>query len=301
MADLGALFIPPQEVRLRRRFGLAQEPLRLITSGWHRLVVATADRVFVFPRHGDEVPGVEREARVLAEVQLEVAPRLLGLHRDTEISPYPFLELTLIPGRPYGAISDELTETDAATALESLARRVAEVHCTSVPDPLASSPPHREQPRISGRWTDPTKVDETVQWAADLLSPFLPSIAADSWKETLDQVAAVRPVTVHGELSEGQVLLDDLHQVTGIVDWDALHRGHPMLDFNFGVGGVGVHRGSPELRRRAWQAYVSVRAEPLPNVATVEMLWALHDATTLVTTNVHDPRLARALARLTEG
>lgn len=85
---LRSLLIPPQEARLRSRFGLDGVPLQLITSGWHRLVVAAPDRVFVFPRHQGEVPMLEREADVLSVLDLDFAPRLLGLHQDDRISPY---------------------------------------------------------------------------------------------------------------------------------------------------------------------------------------------------------------------
>jgi hypothetical protein len=67
---LRALLIPPQEARLRSRFGLDGVPLQLITSGWHRLIVAAPDRVFVFPRHQGEVLMLEREADVLYQTSI---------------------------------------------------------------------------------------------------------------------------------------------------------------------------------------------------------------------------------------
>src|SRR5579884_2603985 len=123
--DLRALLIPPQEACLRVRFGLDGVPLHLITSGWHRLVVAAPDRVFVFPRHQGEVPMLEREATVLSALKLDVAARLLGLHRDDRISPYPFLELTRLPGRSYDTVEASLSFEDTVRCLEGLGRRVA--------------------------------------------------------------------------------------------------------------------------------------------------------------------------------
>jgi hypothetical protein len=87
--DLRALLIPPQEAKLRSRFGLVGVTLRLITSVWHRLVVAGPDRVFAFPRHQGEAPMLEREADVLSALDLAFDPRLLGLHRDDGVAPYP--------------------------------------------------------------------------------------------------------------------------------------------------------------------------------------------------------------------
>jgi hypothetical protein len=75
--DLRALLIPPQEARLRSRFGLDGVPLKIITSGWHRLVVVAPDRVFAFPRHQGKVPMLEREADVLSSLDVDFASRLL--------------------------------------------------------------------------------------------------------------------------------------------------------------------------------------------------------------------------------
>ncbi|MBM7787849.1 phosphotransferase family protein [Tenggerimyces flavus] len=296
LAELRALLIPPQEAMLRSRFELVHVPLRLITSGWHRLVVAAPDRVFVFPRHGGEVPGIEREAHVLTETRLKVAPRLVGLHREAGISPYPFLELSRVPGNSYDAMIDQLDAGDAATALADLGRRIAEWHCIPTPTALAAAPTHREPPRVAGLWIDPASVEETVAWASDLLSPYLGKVPRNAWLDVLSAVGAMGQVTVHGELSEGQFLLDHRYRVTGVVDWDALHFGHPLLDFNFGVGGVGVHRDKRELRSSMWKAYVTARGNDLPDLAVVEMFWGLLDATTLVETDGTDPRLPKALA-----
>src|SRR5947209_19787072 len=127
-AALRALPTPPQEARLRSRIGFDGGPPLLITSGWHRLVVAAPYPVFVFPRHQGEVPMLEREADVLSVLDLDFAPRLLGLHRDDSISPYPFLELTRVPGRSYDAVEATLSFDDTVKCLEGLGQRVAQWH-----------------------------------------------------------------------------------------------------------------------------------------------------------------------------
>lgn len=292
--DLRALLIPPQEDRFRTRFGLASAPLRLNTSGWHRLVIEAPDRVYVFPRHSGEVAGVEREAEVLSTVGLAIAPRLLGLHRDERISPYPFLELTRIPGASY----DSIDPACAATALEDLSRHVAGWHDAVVPETLRSPPVHREAPRVSGRWIRLEAVGETAAWIAESLAPYQIDRPVDAWQETLSEVAAIPLATVHGELSEGQFLLSPDCRVLGVVDWDALHVGHPLIDFNFGVGGIDMHRANPELKRRMWESYVAGRAVELPDWSVVDRFWCLLDAMTLVITDPEGPRLPGVLSRL---
>lgn len=91
-----------QESRLRARFRLATGPELLITSGRHKLVLLSGNRAFAFPRGADRVHMIEREAAVLDAVDLTLAPRPLGLHRDEQIWPYPSLEMTRLPGRVLG-------------------------------------------------------------------------------------------------------------------------------------------------------------------------------------------------------
>ncbi len=156
--DLRALLIPPQEAKLRSRFGLEGVDMGLITSGWHRLVVATPDRVFVFPRHQAEVPMLKREADVLSALDLDFAPNLIGLHQDGEISPYPFLELTRIPGTSYDAVEASLSFEEVAGCLEDLARRVARWHGVDVPSRFGPRPEHLDAPRVSDTWTRPDAI-----------------------------------------------------------------------------------------------------------------------------------------------
>src|SRR5215217_3129693 len=140
--DLRALLIPPQEERLRSRFDLDGVPLKLIASGWHRLVVVAPDRVFVFPRHQGEVPILEREADVLSSLDVDFAPRLLGLHHDDGVSPHPFLELTRILGKPYDVVEASLSIEELAVCLEGLGRRIAQWHQVAVPSRFNPRPEH---------------------------------------------------------------------------------------------------------------------------------------------------------------
>jgi aminoglycoside phosphotransferase (APT) family kinase protein len=283
--QLGAVLSPPGERRLRSRFGLAGVPLQLITSGWQKLVVVAPDRVFTFPRGSRQVPMVEREAEVLPAVGLPIAPRLLGLHRDEAIWPYPFLELTRIPGRSWDTVAGSVTLEDAARCLERLGRQIARWHQVAAPLRLRQRPGYLGTPRLAGAWINAGAIAVTVDRAAQLLSPHLPDARPQVWEKALRPVAALDQATVHGELSDGQLLVDGELRITGVVDWDGLHAGHPLLDLDFGAGMyrmLPVTRRCTELRRRIWAAYVAERAVPLPPWPCVSLLWCLLDATTLV-------------------
>ncbi len=301
---LRALLIQPQEARLRSRFGLGSVPLHLITSGWHRLVVVALDRVFVFPRHEVEVPMLEREAGVLAALHIDFAPRLLGLHRDQSISPYPFLELTRIPGRSYDVIEASLPFGDIATCLAGLGRRIAQWHHVAMPAEFNARPEHLDPPRLSDAWTQPEAVRGTAHFAVESLRPHLGALPVELWAEALLPIAELERTTVHGEVSDGQFLVDDRLRVTGVVDWNGLHRNHPLVDLDFGVGGYRICRWPQrwgELRHRIWEGYVSERGVPLPEWRSVNLLWCLLDAMTLLPSERADSRWNKTLADLSEA
>jgi aminoglycoside phosphotransferase (APT) family kinase protein len=244
---------------------------------------------------------VEREADILATVTLDIAPRLLALHRDREISPYPFLELSRIPGRSYDTIMDDLTQEQAAHALEQVARRAAGWHELPLPPPLRERPRYREAPRVGGPWTQPHQAPSLAARAADTLAPYQHEIKPKLWAKALEPVAAIGPVAVHGELSEGQFLLDDELALTGVVDWDALHVAHSLVDLDLGLGGHRMHRSDPVLKERIWRSYVDERSEPLPEWPCVHVFWCLLDAMTLVQSYPGDERLGLVLAELTHA
>jgi aminoglycoside phosphotransferase (APT) family kinase protein len=277
--------LTPEEQRLRSCFGLTDVPLQLITSGWQKLVVAAPDRVFTFPRRSRQVPMVQREADVLTAMSLRIAPRLLGLHRDEAIWPYPFLELTRIPGRSWDTVAHSLAFEDAARCLERLGRQIAQWHQVAAPLKFQHRPGYLGTPRLASAWTNADAIPATVDRVAELLSPHLPDARPDVWQKVLRSVAALDQVTVHGELSDGQFLVDNELRITGVVDWDGLHTGHPLLDLDFGVG---TYRMFPagqrctELRRRVWAAYAAERTMPLPSWPCINLLCCLLDATTLV-------------------
>ncbi len=303
-ADLRALLIPPQEASLRSRFSLEDVPLQLITSGWHRLVVAAPDRVFVFPRHQGEVPMLEREAEVLSALGLDFAPRLLGLHREGAISPYPFLELTRIPGTSYDAVEASMSFEQVAKCLEDLGRRVAQWHQVTVPSRFHSRPEHLDPPRVSGVWTEPDAMTETVRLGGEALRPHMGDVPTELWTEALIPIAALDHTTVHGEVSDGQFLVDEDLRVTGVVDWDGLHHNHPFVDLDFGVGGYRICRWEQrwiELRRRTWEGYAAERGIPLPEWRCVNLFWCLLDAMTLLRSERADARWSTALADLSDA
>ena len=283
--ELSPLLIPPQEAYFRTHFDLDDVALQLITSGWHRLVVTAPDRVFVFPRNHLKVPMIEREAAVLRATELDFAPRLLGFHCDDRISPHPFLALTRIQGRSYDHVEASFSYAEVGRCLEGLGRRIGQLHRVTISPELSAAPDWAEAGRLSREWTHPDAVRGVLRAAADRLALHLEKVPVDLWAQALAPIAALERTTVHGEVSDGQFLIDERQHVTGLVDWNALHVDHPLRDLDFGLGGYRICRAEFAsrwigLRRRIWEGYTAARGVPLPDWRSVNLLWCLVDALT---------------------
>src|SRR5947207_6681938 len=68
----------------------------------------------------------------------------------------------------------------------------------------------------------------------------LPPWRATAWLRELEPLASMAPALVHGDINEGQILVDDGLHVTGILDWETAGVGHPLKDFDFGEWGYGI-------------------------------------------------------------
>jgi len=307
-----------QERRLRLRLHLTDEPLQTVTSGWHKVVVLADERAFAFPRGGDRVAMLQREAAVLSTVKLPLAPEFLGLHHDERIWPYPFLEITRLPGRSWDTIDTveaALHFEEVARCLETLARLSARWHQIAIPSLLAKRPSHlgggmdepaSGHPRLNDRWTGPGGASAIAHRAATILSGHMETIEPDVWAEELAPVLSMDHVTVHGELSDGQFLLDNELRVTGVVDWDGLHHGHPLLDLDSGVGLYRLHyerHRYTELRHRIWYSYARERGVALPTWQQVNLLWCLLDTMALAHHQDHElwPTVLAELTRVTNA
>jgi aminoglycoside phosphotransferase (APT) family kinase protein len=274
---LHAVLIEPQLARCRRLCGL--EGVRLTTSfeGWHRHAVLASDRVLLFPRDRSRVAGLRREAAVLeALAGRDVpAPRLLGRWDDREVSPYPFLAVSRLPGQTWLRREAGATLIELERMLASLGRATASWHRLD----------RRTLPRVLRRrpaaQDDVTRflatgLDEAVEHVARLLN--LPTERAASWRRALAEVAAMEPVLVHGDINEGQILVDERLEVMGILDWETAHIGHPLKDFDFGEWGYGVFawdRHFDRLHRAYWEGYAAGRGGELPAWWTVHLCFCV--------------------------
>ena len=253
---VNAVLVPPQAERFGSLVGVDVGRLVLNVSGWNKLVLMDADRVFLFPRSATGVEWFERELaayQALAGARLDVVPRLLGRWEDPEIYPFPFAAVTRLRGAAPDAPED---------LIEQLGRAIACWHELEPPTLTGARPP-RHHDAAHHRWLrralDPATSASAAAEAADRLGR--PGRGA-AWAELLAGAARLTPVLVHGDIHEDQLLADG-GRLTGVIDWETARVDHPFWDFDLGEWGTGLwrrrRRDFGALWARGWRAYAQRR------------------------------------------
>jgi aminoglycoside phosphotransferase (APT) family kinase protein len=252
---VNAVLIPAQAERFAAVADVDISRLVLNVTGWNKLVLLDADRVFLFPRSADGLEWFERELaayRALAKTELDVVPRLLGRWEDPEIYPFPFAAVT----RLRGAVPAE-----PEALIEQLGEAIAGWHELE-PPPLPGARPPRHHDAAHHRWLrralDPaTSADAAAEAAISLGRPE----RAGPWADLLARAARHAPVLVHGDIHENQLLAEG-DRLTGILDWETARVDHPFWDFDLGEWGTGLWRRRRDfsaLWARGWRVYAEAR------------------------------------------
>jgi aminoglycoside phosphotransferase (APT) family kinase protein len=261
-----AVLPPPQLRRFRELARIAEdETIEVVVHGWHKLVLLTADRAFLFPRHAVHVAGLERELAALAALTaaaVPLVPQLLDRWHDGVVHPHPFAAVSRLPGEPLD---------DPVGLFDQLGRAIAAWHDLAPPTTLAAPPP-----------VDPAHVLPHQRWLRRALDPAASADAVieaterlglperrQQWTEQLGAAAQLRHVLVHGDIHEDQLLADaDGSTLTGILDWETARIDHPFFDFDFGEWGTALWRDHlPELADlwlAQWEPYARERRLDLP-------------------------------------
>ena len=253
---VNAVLVPPQAERFGSLVGVDVGRLVLNVSGWNKLVLMDADRVFLFPRSATGVEWFERELaayQALAGARLDVVPRLLGRWEDPEIYPFPFAAVTRLRGAAPDAPED---------LIEQLGRAIACWHELEPPTLTGARPP-RHHDAAHHRWLrralDPATSASAAAEAADRLGR--PG-RVRAWADLLAEAAALAPVLVHGDIHEDQLLADG-GRLTGVIDWETARVDHPFWDFDLGEWGTGLwrrrRRDFSALWARGWLGYAQRR------------------------------------------
>ncbi len=254
---ISAVLVPPQAERFAALAGVDPSRLMLNVTGWNKLVLLGSDRVFLFPRSADGLDWFGRELaayQALAQTPLTVVPRLLDRWADPEIYPFPFAAVTRLPGR---------VPAEPEALAGQLGQAIAGWHELEPPEALAGARPPRHHGAAHHRWLrralDPATSAAAAAEAASRLGR--PGRAA-AWTDLLGRAAELRPVLVHGDIHEDQLLADG-GRLTGVIDWETVRVDHPYWDFDLGEWGTGLwrrrRRDFSALWARGWRAYAQRR------------------------------------------
>jgi aminoglycoside phosphotransferase (APT) family kinase protein len=284
---LWAVLIPPRLIRFRELVQIGDEQLDVDFTGWNKLVLLAAERVYLFPREANNVEWFGRELaayRALEPIGLPIVPRVLGEWKDETIYPHPFAAVSRLPGTHLA---------DASDLLDQLGRAIARWHEVTPPYILGSRPPAHHD-RTDNRWLrralDPSTTRQAVREAADRLAC---ADRLERWSEQLELAAQLPHVLVHGDLHENQLLAVD-GKLTGILDWETARIDHPFWDFDLSEWGTGLWRRHrlefSRLWSTGWRSYASERGLDLDS-APLETAFRLRHALFLLD-NDRDPLIA---------
>nr|WP_253945629.1 phosphotransferase [Nocardioides sp. zg-DK7169] len=199
----------------------------LAEAGGERSVV----RIFADPRHGPHAAEVQESVLRLVRGLVPVPAVLDARHADAATGMPAMLVTEHLPG----VRGDLLLPRLAPPQREALGRAVGAVAAD-----LAAMPQLR-----AGRFVDgdlrvapgaedlPTRVDRQTEalaatgWSAAEVDAL--RAVADEVEAELESVG--RTSLVHGDLTLADLLLDEATlSVTGVVDWERAHAGHPFTD-----------------------------------------------------------------------
>ena len=235
-----------------------EEPIDADFTGWSKLVLLTARPRRALPARPHPGRAAAARGRRPARRSSRSACRASPVVRDVFEDPG---HLRLPGGGARSpARASRSTSWWRTLPVAELARPVRRARSSRRRLARASTPPRADPP-------PPRRASTTALAArrrARARRPTRPRAAADA----LARARALEPVLVHGDLHEGQLLVDPEppHRLTGILDWQTARVDHPFVEFDLGEWGTALWRGHradfPELRRRAWDAYAGARGLP---------------------------------------
>lgn len=212
---------------------LHPEKIRVLGVGWDNTAfVVNEDLIFRFPRREFALPLLEAEWSFLPKLapQLPVpipVPKWKG--QATNRFPWPFIGYRMLPG--FTACYAKLSEDERASLAEPIARFLKILHAIPIAEMAHCEIPNDNAARINGHQLT-QKIRNNFEELA-LLNLLPNKKALEKVVENSQQFRAPLSTTiVHGDFYVRHLLLDEKHQMVGVIDWGDVHPGDPAIDLS---------------------------------------------------------------------
>jgi aminoglycoside phosphotransferase (APT) family kinase protein len=223
---------PLVRLLLNRQFPqLSALPIQEIGNGWDNTVYRVGDEyVFRFPRRDIAITLLNTEAKILPKLEHYITvpyAKPLFFGKESDDYPAPFLGYTYLPGKFPIGISDETRMKSAS----KLARFLKNLH--AFPVDIA------EQAGVLSDQRNLTDIAGRKEKMLNLLSNLTLYITQAELNEIADYLRGIhldqakhRYVLIHGDLHFKNILVDDVGELSGIIDWGDVNLGHPACDLS---------------------------------------------------------------------
>lgn len=266
---------------------LEPEKIRLLGVGWDNTAfVINEDLIFRFPRREFALPLLEAEWSFLPKLapQLPVpipVPKWKGT--PTSQFPWPFIGYRMLPG--FTACYAKLSENERTSLAEPIAHFLRLLHAVPKIEIAHCHIPNDNKARIDGNIL--TQKIRTNFEELSLLG-LLPH--KGELEKVVERSQSFRSpacsTIVHGDFYVRHILLDEKHQLAGVIDWGDVHLGDPAIDLSIAHSFL-----PPETHKQFIHAYGDVTAETW----CLAKLRAIFSSTILVLFGHHsgDPDIER--------
>ena len=203
---------------------------QVLPGGWDNRTFRLGDELSVrLPSNEGYVLQVEKEQRWLPMLasQVPVAiPEPVGIGLPSERFPYPWSVYRWLPGR---SPSVDMLANDVrfAADLGDMLAALQRVDATGGPLP---------GPHNFSRGAPPAVYEAETMHAIDLLGSTIDAVAVrDVWEAATATAWREAPVWFHGDVSDGNLLVDDDGRLAAVIDFGTSGIGDPACDLVIGM------------------------------------------------------------------
>ncbi len=263
---------------------LLPQSIRLLGVGWDNSAFLLNEKwVFRFPRRSIAVPLLETEWCVLRKIAPHLplsVPMPIGRGNPCEDFSWPFIYYKMIPG--ITACSANLSEEERTSLAEPLGSFLATLHAVPKEKIAECSIQGDNHSRING-----VLLTEKIQNNLKELSSLGLLKNEKQLKALIQSSQSFRSPSmssiVHGDFYVRHLLVNDMHKLSGVIDWGDLHIGDPAIDLAI------AHSFLPI---KAHSAFIKAYGDIPEDVWTLAKLRALFSSTMLAVFGHHSQDLA---------